>query len=271
MTAHRHITADGTGLHWTDTGAGPTVLFQHGLGGNDDQVAGCFPTGAGVHRITVECRGHGQSGYGATPASFDLFDADLRGFRAAHAGGAVVLGGISMGAALALKAACADSRADNRDVRALVLMRPAWAAGPVRENMSFVRHVAQDILAGGTIQGFDASDMAADMAQRSPDNLASLRGYYLRPDALRFAAVAAAMAADDPGVSPQDLSALRLPVLVLAAPRDLIHPLSLARDLADAIPGAQYHLLPDKAQDGAGHRHAAATAIATFLSSISKG
>ncbi|RUV26747.1 alpha/beta hydrolase, partial [Mesorhizobium sp. M1A.F.Ca.IN.022.04.1.1] len=46
---------DGATLHMTDTGEGLAVVFQHGLGGGEAQVAQTFP--AGFRRITLECRG----------------------------------------------------------------------------------------------------------------------------------------------------------------------------------------------------------------------
>ncbi|HEY0274524.1 MAG TPA: alpha/beta hydrolase [Paenirhodobacter sp.] len=267
MTAQTHIAADGTRLRWTGQTDHPAVLFQHGLGGDDGQTAGVFPTDTTAGRVTMECRGHGQSDYGDAPFGFGLFGTDLHGFRQARTAGPVFLGGISMGAALALQ----EAKQAPDDVLGLIVVRPAWGAGRVRPNMDPVHQVAQDILEGGTLAAFDASDIARDLARHSPDNLASLRGYHTRPDAQRFAAVVAAMSADDPGISLGDLAAMTMPTLILGAPRDIIHPQALAQELARDLPNVEYHTLPDKADDPAGHRQAAARFISDFLHRFSKG
>ena len=165
-----------------------------------------------------------------------------------------------MGAALALRLAVADPGR----VRGLILLRPAWGAGPVAPKMAPVAEAARLLLPG---LRFEDSSLARDMAA-SPDNLASLRGYFTRPDAAEFAPVLAALAADDPGLTGAQIAALDMPALVLSAPRDQIHPAALAEDLARRLPRATLVPLPDKAADPQAHRQAAARAIAQFLAQL---
>ena len=56
MTFHRFM-HDGISLRYRDVGDGPAVIFQHGLGGDEAQVASVFPDAPPVRRITLECRG----------------------------------------------------------------------------------------------------------------------------------------------------------------------------------------------------------------------
>ena len=115
---------DDASLQVFDRGNGPAVVFQHGLGGDEAQVAQVFPDDAGWRRLTVECRGHGGSTLGSTrPFGFAMFADDV--LAAADDAGLdrFAVGGISMGAAIALRLAV---RHPDR-VAGLVLVRPAWA------------------------------------------------------------------------------------------------------------------------------------------------
>ncbi|MBE9638599.1 alpha/beta fold hydrolase [Salipiger mangrovisoli] len=261
MSAVGEITRQATRLACYRAGSGPKVLFQHGLGGDEAQVAALFPEDVPVTRLTLECRGHGRSDAGAGGWSFDQFAEDLEVLLSREGSGPLVLGGVSMGAALALKLAVARPER----VRGLILLRPAWGAGPVRDNMAPVAEAARRLGAGET--GVDGTVLARDMAE-APDNLASLRGYFTRPNAAAFAPVLAAMAADDPGLTEAQIASLAMPALILSAPRDLIHPAALAAELAGLLPKAILKPLPDKAADPQAHREAARAAISDFLAQL---
>lgn len=234
-----HILRDGARLCWTASGEGRAVLFQHGLGGDNAQAAGLFP--AAFRRLTLECRGHGASD-AKGPFDFGTFATDLEALPEVPA----IVGGVSMGAALAMMLA------HRRGARGLILVRPAWEAGPAKANLAPNAEVA-----AGT---FDPARLAG-----YPDNLASLRGLAARPD---FAPVLAAMSADDPGLGEDDIRAIACPALILSAPRDFIHPIALAEELAALLPDATHITLPDKADHPDEHRAEAARAIAAFLEQI---
>jgi pimeloyl-ACP methyl ester carboxylesterase len=259
---------DSATLRVSDTGEGLAVVFQHGLGGGEAQVAQTFP--AGFRRLTLECRGHGGSGFGERrPFSFDMFADDV--LAAADQAGLdrFVAGGVSMGAGIALRLACRHPKR----VAALVLVRPAWMFAPAPPNMEPVAEVAELILGHGPDKAraiFAQSETAARLHRDAPDNLASLFGYFDRPDAASFAAVLADIAADGPGVSASDAEALDMPVLVIGNAVDAVHPLSAAYALAAAIPNAILADVAPKARDSKRHFSELHTQISTFLQSHSK-
>ena len=93
-------------LTYHDVGTGIPVLFQHGLGGDEAQVAEVYPDNPPTRRITLECRGQGGSSFGpAERFSIATFADDLDALAERLGLGAVVTGGISMGAAIALRLA----------------------------------------------------------------------------------------------------------------------------------------------------------------------
>lgn len=244
---------------------GLPVIFQHGLGGNEEQVAQNFPDSRSRRRLTVECRAHGDSGTGSKrPFSIAMFADDV--LAAADAAGLdrFVAGGISMGAAIALRLA---SRHPDRVV-GLVLVRPAWAFDAAPQNMRPYAEVAQlihDRPLDEARDAFATSATAARFRSEAPDNLASLLGFFERENATVFAEVMQAIAADGPGVSRAAASALAIPTLVIGCGLDLVHPLATARELAETIPDAVFAEVTPKATDKDRHFAEIRAAIGGFL------
>ncbi|PTE08895.1 alpha/beta fold hydrolase [Mesorhizobium helmanticense] len=258
---------DDAKLRVYDAGDGLAVVFQHGLGGSEGQVAQAFPADAGLRRLTLECRGHGGSGLGGRrPFSLGMFADDV--LAAADQAGLdrFIAGGISMGAAIALRLAC---RHPDR-VAGLLLVRPAWTFARAPTNMQPIAEVASIILGHGhgpdkarTI--FAQSGTAARLLDEAPDNLSSLLGYFDRPDAAAFAQVLADIAADGSDISESDAAGLGVPTLVVGNAVDAVHPLSVAHKLAATIPGATFAEIPAKALDSARHFAALQAEINDFL------
>src|ERR1700751_4290723 len=87
----------------TQGGAGLPVIFQHGLCGDARQTIEAFPQDPRFRRITIEARGHGGSEAGDhTLFSVRTFASDVAAFIDAYRLAPIVVGGISMGAAIAL-------------------------------------------------------------------------------------------------------------------------------------------------------------------------
>jgi hypothetical protein len=84
---------------------------------------------------------------------------------------------------------------------------------------------------------FAAGDTARRLAVETPDNLASLMGFFDRPPQEVTARLLSAISADGPGVTAAEVAALRLPVLVCGTAEDAVHPLALGRliEAADLI------------------------------------
>ena len=96
---------DGVRFAVTDHGGeGVPFLFQHGLCGSAAQTAEVIPELPDIRAITLECRGHGSSEAG-DPSSFSIatFASDVDALIDAWHLAPVIIGGISMGAAIALR------------------------------------------------------------------------------------------------------------------------------------------------------------------------
>jgi pimeloyl-ACP methyl ester carboxylesterase len=260
MSWHQ-IIRDGAKLSGIDTGEGRAVVFQHGLGGDEAQVSAHFPD-EGFRRQTLECRAQGRSEPG-DPARFSIqaFADDVLAFADARGVKRFAVGGISMGAAIALNIAV---RHPDR-VTALILARPAWAWDKAPENMRPLSEVAEYLVDGGK-EAFEKSALGQRLAKDAPDNLASMLGFFDRPDLVTTARLLSAIAADGPGVTKEQAAAVNVPALIIGNGLDLVHPMPMAKEIARRIPGARYVEIAPKSLDKEKHAAEFRQAVLEFLS-----
>ncbi len=257
--------ADGTVLNVDTAGEGAPVVFQHGLCGDAGQTHEAFPAEAGFQRVTVEARGHGASQAGElSRLSIPAFASDIAAFIEANLAAPVVTGGISMGAAIALRLAVKRPEL----VKALVLVRPAWVTASAPANMRPNAEAGQLLGALPPEEAraaFLASGTGRRLAAEAPDNLASLTGFFSRKPVDVTAALLTRIAQDGPGVTDAEIARLSVPVLILGHERDVIHPIASAKALADRIPLARFIEITPKAESRARHVADLHRAIGAFL------
>jgi pimeloyl-ACP methyl ester carboxylesterase len=263
----------GVALRGRDERGGLPVVFQHGLGGDEAQVAEVFPDGEGFRRLTLECRGQGQSPVGNVEGySIATFADDVLAFATQRRVERFVVGGISMGAAIALAIA---ARHPER-VIALVLARPAWLWDPAPANMQMYAEVAEHLRNPDASQmraDFEASATAVTLAREAPGNLDAMRKFLAAEDRAGLAALLSAIAGDGPGVSAAEARSIAVPTLVIGTGMDLAHPLAYARTLAATIPDAGLVEITPKATNAARYVAEFRAALSAFLSAVanSKG
>ena len=245
-------------------GTEPAVLFQHGLLGDLAQSFAVRPDGLPNRWATVEMRGHGGSPLGPVEAlSLKRFRDDLL----AHwdiLGERPIIGGASMGAALATMLAA------KKKVRGLILVRPAWLDAPAPDNLAANRAVGALIAEHPGDRGaklFERSGAAKALAKSAPGNLASFQSFFSRRPQSETAALLQSIAADGPDL-PGGLEALDVPALVVAMAEDEVHPVALAEDMARRLPRAKLVQVPVRHHDEAGHFAALHAAIAQFIAEL---
>ena len=266
MTVSR-FTADGLSLAVSDSqGAGNPVIFQHGLGGDARQTVEVFPEEPAFRRVTLECRGHGQSDAGELSAlSLATFARDLEAFIDERFDKPIILGGISMGAALALQIAV---RCPQR-VAALILARPAWTVTAAPVNMQPYARVGKLLSEHEPDRAraiFEESDTARRLAVEAPDNLASLRSFFTRQPQAVTAALLTSIAGDGPGVDWQNVERITVPTLVIGHRRDASHPFTYAVELSRRISTATLVQITAKAEDRVRYLSDFRRAMLEFLS-----
>jgi len=187
--------------------------------------------------IRVDARGHGASSGGAEPQSYRWSELAADALALADALGheRMVIGGASMGAAVALHAAvAAPGRID-----ALVLMVPptAWATRPAQAS----RYRASADLAEreglAALAAAEASQPPIPIFRGLFDPAEMARARYAALDARLVPAILRGAADSDfPGAGA--VARLRQPALLLAWEGDDGHPLSTAERLAELLPAA---------------------------------
>lgn len=271
MTASTaRLAVDGATLAYRDVGTGLPVVFQHGLGADAAQPAEILPETPALRAVTLECRGHGASPPGELPPSIARFAADLRAL-IDHLGlERPVLGGLSMGAAVALRLAAETPEAFS----GLVLARPAWELDAAPDNLAVFVEIARLLRDHGAEAGrrrFAASETARALGKGSPDNLASALGQFDRPDPAATATLLEAIARDGPGVEEAALDGLALPTLVIGNAEDVVHPIAMAERLARRLPRARFVEIPSKTRSRAGYRDGFRAALETFFGEVADG
>lgn len=261
------IQRDDISLQGWDGGEGLPVIFQHGLGGDEAQVAEVFPDSQGIRRLTLECRGQGSSALGdPRQLSIATFADDVLAFADSRHVKRFAIGGISMGAAIALRIAVRNPER----VSALILFRPAWLWSAAPVNMKPFVEVA-GYLQQRTVSDFETSATAQRLAREAPDNLASLRKFFAAKDQAATATLFFAVATDGPGVSEAEVRAIAVPTLIIGHKIDAVHPLEFAQTLARMITGSQLIEITPKATDKPKHVTEFRKHVVQFLSSYSKG
>jgi pimeloyl-ACP methyl ester carboxylesterase len=245
MTDATFRTEDGCLLAYEEVGEGVPVLWQHGLGADRNQPAEVFPAIPGIRRITLECRGHGNSDLGDTNRlSIATFAADAvalldhLGIRQA------IVGGISLGAALSVRLAALHS---NR-VAGLILARPAWVVGPSTTLAPYLK-IAALLREFGAREGalrFEASAALAAVAAVSPDNAASLRLFFSQPNPANTIALLSTIPSDSPGIDAETIAMIRVPTLIIGTDQDFVHPLAYAERLQQILPHATLQRITSK-------------------------
>jgi len=130
------IDLNGELFHYACVGEGLPFVFQHGMGADVTQPISSGGNLAGWRMIAMDCRGHGQTEANLDPMriSFAQFAEDLAVLLDSLNIERAVVGGISMGAGVAL----AFALAHQERVNGLILVRPAWLDRPFPTKSSLV-------------------------------------------------------------------------------------------------------------------------------------
>ncbi len=264
------LESDGIRFYFEVSGSGgPLVVFQHGLGGEVSQPQGILGGSVRLRALSFDCRGHGRTEPLGPPnrLKFSTFAGDLYTILDAVHAGAVAVGGISMGAGVALHFAL---RYPAR-VKALILSRPAWLDVPRPANLEILRslsrwlhewgpHHARELLMG------DAEFQRIQTISR--DNAGSILRQLDRPNIEATIATLASLPADTPCPTPKAWRAVAVPTLVLVNGSDALHPIEYGQRLAAEIPHARLVEIAPKTIDPVLHVREAREAIEGFIAEV---
>jgi len=241
------FTHDRLRFHYLDSGAGRPFFWQHGLGGNAHLACELFKPPPGFRLLALDARGHGRTGSAGDPKaySFRTFADDLRALMDHERIPQAVVGGISMGAGVALHLAL---HFPGR-VLGLVLSRPAWLDAPHPWNVRLFTLVARLLREHGAKRGqelFKQTEEYRETLRQWPDTANSLALQFSVPGAEASVAKLEAFAHDVPSADRREWAGIRVPTLVLANRLDPVHPFEFGEELARDIPGAAFQEITSK-------------------------
>ncbi len=253
-------------LHYKEGGSGLPFIFQHGLGADVNQPFGLFKPPASIRLIALDARGHGQSETGpAEEISLSASADDLVNLIKYLEIPGAVLGGISMGAAIALVFALRYPA----KALGLVLSRPASLDCPNPFNQKMFALIARSIKTAGPEEGlrvFQELPEFKEIEREFPDTANSLSNQFKHPRAREMTTNLSRIPNDWPLNDIEQARSIACPTLILANKNDPIHPYAYGVRLAEAIPGAQFREIASKSVDVNQHLREVQQFIQEFLS-----
>jgi pimeloyl-ACP methyl ester carboxylesterase len=266
MAYFRHSEVD---FHFEEYGRGTPFIFSHGLGGNLAQVREELGELPGVRLILYDNRGHGRTSAtaGNSRPSFSQMAADMAALLDGLDIPGAVVGGVSMGAGIALKF---GTQYKSR-TRALILSRPAWLNEPNPPNLAVIASIADMIERHGrerALQLFEKSEVYTSLKESFPQTARSLQETFSAPGIEASVSGFRAILASAPFESFEDLKQIEVPTLILGNHDDPIHPFEYAERLAASISPARLREMPSKAKGLEEHQRELRCCVAEFLSTV---
>ena len=248
-------------------GDGIPIIFQHGLGGDSKQTKNIFPIDTCWRLITMECQGHGKTPLqNKKKISINAFAEDLNRL-IEHYNAPLVIGGISMGAAISLKVAVEYPE----NVLALILVRPAWISDSKPKNLSISRLVAQLLKTNSPSSAyakFLQNKQILNLKQDSPDNFLTFKSMFFRKDYKNFADILGTISADGPNVTEKQIMKITAPTLILATEKDIIHPINYAYSLKNMIKDSTFTKITSKSDNTFNYVEETKNSIKIFLNKL---
>jgi pimeloyl-ACP methyl ester carboxylesterase len=262
--------ANGITFHYTDDhNDEPPFVFQHGLGADISQPMSFFGENCPFRLISMDCRGHGKTVPLGDPQflKFNSLTDDITNLLDYLNLPKVVIGGISMGAGLALNFAVRHSER----ARALILSRVSWLTEPLPPNLIVFPKIAGLIREHGAHRAKELFASTAEYQtalQSSPANAASWMLQFLRERADETFEILEFIPNDAPTTDIASWRKIDLPTLVLANRNDPQHPFEYGQALAQEIPGARFAEITAKSISGQKHVEDVRREILQFIGEI---
>lgn len=237
MTDARRVRSDGVELAVETFGAGPPIVFAHGLSGNRHGIRAQLAPLADRHRIvTYDQRGHGESTPVTDPSLYDAqrMAEDMTAVMDALDIPRAIVGGESMGAATTLLFALGHPER----VEALLLTAPAFGDRPNPASQGL-----KDMGTAIATLGMDETLRRAAIRQRdvlgwSPQVIEYAGNNFRSHDPASIATALQTVVDWRIFTDLSIVSKLICPACIIAWEGDVLHPYETAQRLAATMPNA---------------------------------
>lgn len=250
----------------SETGSIPFV-FQHGIGGNLENVISLFKLPPEVRLISLDVRGHGETAPIGNLSEFNLytFVDDVMALLDYLKIPKVIFGGMSMGAAEALNAAI---RYPER-LNGAILYRPAWFDGTMSDvAQDCYKQIVECIRGYGAIEGknqFINTALYQELLQKYPDTAKSMISQFTAKGAveniIRFERLPYQKAIDH--IS--QIASIQSPTLIISTKLDPVHLFEYGKCTSCLIPHSTFVEVQAKSISVENHISESQEAISAFL------
>jgi pimeloyl-ACP methyl ester carboxylesterase len=241
---------------------GIPFVFQHGLGSNLNQSQTLLENLGKVQLISMDMPGHGNAPLPHnTQPSFDIYADHVVTLMHKLKIKKAILGGISMGAGIALNIAV---RFPDK-ISGLVLIRPAWLDQNRPENLEILIEAANYIRLKNGKEAFMQRPKFKSIQDDLPKAAQSVLGVFEQTQRDEIPIVLESMVQDRPFENLELLKHIVVPCLVVGNEDDPLHPFEMAREIHHRIQSSQLHKVISRYMDDARHQYSIKKLVTKFI------
>ena len=252
---------NGCALYYEVQGQGEPLIFLHGLGGSMEQVQALFPQLDHIQLILIDQRGHGKSTGSFTSYTFADLAEDVLAIADELHLAQFSIAGISMGAAVSVYLLL---HAPKR-IKKTLLIRNAWINEAMSPSFRSLYALLADCLKKKEKARFQANAYFCELQMAAPAAAASLLQCFDDPAARRYPEKFIEIPKQKPFQDLFDLHQIKQPVMILANPRDPIHPFAFGQCLHAHIPHSSFYEIISKSENAAKQAEQIAFYLHAFL------
>lgn len=253
---------DGIDFNYRVEGEGIPFLYLHGLGDNLEFAFDTYQRAEGIKLIALDQRGHGNSTHDFTSMSFDKLASDAIAFMDYLGITKFYVGGLSMGAGVALNIAVHETER----ILGLILLRSSSTDKPMKKEVrQWFRTVSEYLPLQGGRQLFIGNPVFSSMNEIYPRAVDTFSRYFDDKASIKYFQKFIDMSNDAPIKNKEELVSLSIPVLVLSNSEDVIHPLDYSLFYKNNINQAVYFELTPKTISVKKHQQELNTYINNFI------
>ncbi len=260
---------DGINFYYEKEGRGFPFLFLHGLGGSIDANKYLIEEITDMEKIYVDMRGHGRTHPLGTVENlnFRQFSKDTRNL-INHLGiSKLIIGGISMGAAVSIRFTLDFPEM----VKGLILIRPAWLNCKNPKNLNYFKmiiNLLEKYSPEEAIKYLIDNPDYQDLERKYPAVARTLADQILSENAKDYYYRLISLPNSIPYEDPHELSKITIKTLIIGTELDPIHPFSIARQLTKNIHDSSLYEVVSKSENIDLHVSQIQKLIEKYLSEI---
>ncbi len=251
------------GLNYISKGQGIPFIFQHGLGSNLNQPQALLKNLDNIQLISMDMPGHGNSSLPPkTQPSFESYADCIINLMQQLKIKKAILGGISMGAGIALNIAMRFPE----KIKGLVLIRPAWLDQKRPNNLEILMEAASYIKLKNGLKDFMQRPRFKVIQDQLPKAAQSVLGVFEPTQRAEIPFVLKSMIKDQPFEEIENLKQINVPCLVVGNDNDPLHPYLMAQKIHHFIKSSLMHQVISRYLDDAAHQQSIEKLVAKFIS-----